>query len=484
MYLGLDVGTSAIKAVVLDDNDGLVAEAHVPLIVSRPGPLRSEQQPEAWWQAAEAAVLSINADVRARVSAIGLAGQMHGAVLIGDAGTPLRPAILWNDGRAQAECAELEARIPDSRRITGNMAMAGFTAPKLLWIARHEPEVFEQTRRILLPKDYLRLCMTGDFATDMSDAAGTLWLDVARREWSEAMLSACSLDRDAMPALFEGPDITGVLRAPVAQAWGMQRVPVVAGAGDNAAAAVGLGVVSANQAFVSLGTSGVVFVVTDAPAPSPERGVHAFCHTLPERWCQMSVMLSAASCLDWAARLLGLAGAPALLSAAEQAEGSGGVIFLPYLTGERTPHANPAAKGVLFGLTDCTGPGQIARAVVEGVALGLRDGVDALRAAGSDPQDFQVAGGGGRSAFWCGLIASALGRPLILGPHSEAGPAFGAARLARAALAPGSELAGQVTTELRRLEPEPRMIEHFDARLSRFRRLYGQLKEDFKDAHA
>jgi len=478
MFLGIDIGTSAVKAVLVADGD-VVAQSSAPLAISRPHALWSEQDPESWWLATEVAVAALDPDLRAVVQGIGLAGQMHGATLLDRADWPLRPAILWNDGRAAAECAELETAEPRSRTITGNIAMAGFTAPKLLWLRRHEPEVFASTATVLLPKDYVRLRMTGYKASDMSDASGTLWLDVQQRRWSPEMLAATGLGENQMPRLYEGPGITGSLRPEIAQQWGMGQVPVAAGAGDNAAAAIGLGVANAGDAFLSLGTSGVLFVATDRFRPNAEQAVHAFAHALPGRWHQMSVMLSAASCLDWAAALLSLGGVEALLALAEAGQ-SDGVIFLPYLSGERTPHGNPHAKGVLFGLTASTGPAAIARAVLEGVAMGLRDGLDALASAGSEVGTIWMAGGGSRSSVWNRIIASALERPLALNAEGQVGPAFGAARLARLAVT-GEPVEAVCIPPTRTglVEPDPALSAQFAARLPIFRQLYRDLRPFF-----
>ena len=306
MFLGVDLGTSAVKAVVVDDEGAVVATAQAPLDVSRPHPLWSEQDPEDWWRAVEAAVGELAAAGRTSgVRAIGLSGQMHGATLLDEADRPLRPAILWNDGRSADACRVLEATAPASRRITGNLAMPGFTAPKVVWLREHEPEVAARLRRVLLPKDYVRLRMTGEAISDCSDASGTLWLDVGRRAWSSEMLAACGLDERAMPALVEGSAEGGRLRAEVAAAWGMDVVPVAGGAGDQAAGAVGAGVIRPGHASLSLGTSGVLFAADDTFRPNPERAAHAFCHALPGRWHQMSVILSAASCLEWVTRVTG-----------------------------------------------------------------------------------------------------------------------------------------------------------------------------------
>ncbi|WP_313448345.1 xylulokinase, partial [Pseudescherichia sp.] len=319
MYIGIDLGTSGVKAILLNEQGEMLASHTEKLSVSRPHPLWSEQDPEQWWLATNSALKALGQQQSlSGVKAIGIAGQMHGATLLDRDDRILRPAILWNDGRCAEECALLETAVPDSRQLTGNLMMPGFTAPKLLWVKRHEPEVFAQVAKVLLPKDYLRLRMTGEYASDMSDAAGTMWLDVAQRDWSDEMLAACGLSRDNMPALFEGSEIAGALLPEVAAGWGMPAVPVVAGGGDNAAGAVGVGMADAGQAMLSLGTSGVYFAVSNGFLSRPESAVHSFCHALPNRWHLMSVMLSAASCLDWAAALTGLGSVSALIAAAEQ----------------------------------------------------------------------------------------------------------------------------------------------------------------------
>src|SRR5271163_3555588 len=365
MYMGIDIGTSAVKAVVVDDTGSVVDQASAPLLVSRPHPLWSEQNPADWWAAANSAVSDLSLPLRGAVRAIGLSGQMHGATLLDRNYRALRPAILWNDGHSAPQCAELEEAVPEMTLITGNRAMPGFTAPKLLWVRLHEPEIFAATAKILLPKDYVRLRMTGETASDMSDSAGTLWLDVAKRRWSDTMLAGTGLDVSYMPELFEGNEITGELRAELAEAWGMARVPVVAGGGDNAAGAVGVGVVRPGDALLSLGTSGVMFLANDGYRPNPAGGVHTFCHAVPKHWHQMSVILSAASCVDWAARLCGVANAEAMFAlAASRNRPADSEIFLPYLSGERTPHNDPNAQGVLFGLTHETTAEVIAQSVL------------------------------------------------------------------------------------------------------------------------
>ncbi|HEY2465859.1 MAG TPA: xylulokinase [Steroidobacteraceae bacterium] len=483
MYLGIDIGTSAVKAAVVDDTGSVVDQASSALKVSRPHALWSEQDPADWWSAANNAVSGLALPVRKAVHAIGLSGQMHGATLLDKQHRALRPAILWNDGRSAEQCAELEAAVPEMTKITGNRAMPGFTAPKLLWVRRHEPKIFTDTALVLLPKDYVRLRMTGERASDMSDSAGTLWLDVAQRRWSPAMLAGTGLDESNMPSLSEGNEITGELRAEIAEAWGMARVPVVAGGGDNAAGAIGVGVVRPGEAFLSLGTSGVLFLANDGYRPNPAGGVHTFCHAVPQRWHQMSVILSAASCVDWAAHLCGLGTASALFAAAEaRNKPSDAEIFLPYLSGERTPHNDPHAQGVLFGLTHESSSAHIAQAVLEGVAFAFRDGMDALLASGAKIDSISVIGGGARSLYWGKILSAVLRRPLTYRDSGSVGPAYGAARLARM----GKEKAGieDVCTPpaiLHVAEPDERLSDLYAESLRRYRALYRNLKSLFSE---
>jgi xylulokinase len=482
VHLGIDIGTSSVKAVLVDEAGAVTDQASAPLPISRPRPGWSEQNPSDWCEAANLAVASLPRKGRRAVRGVGLSGQMHGATLLDASGRVLRPAILWNDVRSDVECREIEAAEPHSRTITGNLAMPGFTAPKLAWVRSHEPALFAAVRTVLLPKDYVRLRLTGDKATDLSDASGTLWVDVGRRQWSAPMLATTGLDEAHMPTLNEGPKPTGRLRADVADAWGTARVPVVAGGGDNAAGAVGVGVVNPGDALLSLGTSGVLFVAGDTFLPNPDRAVHAFCHALPGRWHQMTVMLSAASCVEWAATLTGAAGVGALLEKVE-ARGrlDGPEIFLPYLSGERTPHDDPRARGVLFGLTHESDAAAIGQAVLEGVAFGVADGLDALVQAGATIGPISVIGGGARSVWWGRVLAAALRRPLVYRDSSEVGPALGAARLAR--LGVGGEAIDEVCLPppVRAvIEPDDRDIECLAGKRDRFARLYRDLQERFR----
>ncbi len=446
MYIGIDIGTSEVKALLLGPDQRVVGSAGSPLTVSRPHPGHSEQDPADWWtatQAALAALRTAHPAEYAATEAIGLSGQMHGAVLLDAQDRVLRPAILWNDTRCAAECAEMMAELPTLSDLGGSLAMPGFTAPKLRWVARHEPEVFRRVAKVLLPKDHVRLMLTGEHVSDLSDASGTLWLDVRRRDWSDELLALTGLTRAHMPRLVEGSEASGRLTTDVARALGLRPGTVVAGgAGDNAASAVGMGAVEAGQGFLSLGTSGVLFVVTPDYQPNPSSATHAFCHAVPGRWHQMSVMLSAASALQWVADLLGAANAgdvatrAAALSASER---EASPLFLPYLSGERTPHNDAKVRGSFHGLDFDTDAARLGYAVMEGVSFGLLDGLAALNAAGSTVSRLSLVGGGARSAFWAQMLASALDAEIVTHGGSAVGGALGAARLG--ALAVGAPMA-------------------------------------------
>jgi xylulokinase len=485
MYLGIDLGTSCVKVIILDDNDKLVAQASSPLIVSRPAPLWSEQNPSDWWEATNLAIAELRQSYAAelqKIKAIGLSGQMHGATLLDDNNAIIRPAILWNDGRSEQQCKTIEAREPNTRSITGNIAMPGFTAPKLVWLKENEPENFNKVAKILLPKDYLRFLMTGDFASDMSDSAGTLWLDVAKRQWSEQMLAATDLSIDQMPTLFEGTDITAYLKKDIAAKWGMNEVPVIAGGGDNAAGAAGIGVINPNEAFLSLGTSGVYFVANETYQPNPDSAVHTFCHCLPNTWHQMSVVLSAASCLSWVTQLTGISDERTLLEEVEKLDFStpSPVMFLPYLSGERTPHNNPNAKGVFFGLDHNTDAATLGRAVLEGVAFAFADGQQALLAAGTKIEQVSVIGGGSRSVLWGRILASVLNKPLTYRKGAEVGPAFGAARLAKIGVTKIAASDVCVASEIDFvIEPEQNLQNYYAIQHKKYQQLYQSLKEHF-----
>ena len=479
MYLGLDLGTSAVKAVVMSEAGDVVAEAAEALAVARPGPRMSEQKPDDWWRAACEAVAALR-EYAPRIRAIGLSGQMHGAVLLDRRGDVLRDAILWNDGRSQAECVALEAAV-DVAGITGNRAMPGFTAPKLAWVRDHEPDIFARIKTVLLPKDYLRYRMTGEFVSDLSDASGTLWLDVGGRRWSATMLAATDLRESHMPHLVEGSEVAATLHPGIASEWGMATVPVVGGAGDQAAGAIGAGAVVAGVSFVSLGTSGVYFVPDVVYRPNPAGGVHAFCHALPGMWHQMSVILSAASALTWVTRLTGAASEQALIDEIERSNArDSSLYFLPYLSGERTPHNDPNALGAFVGLHHDVGRAELGYAVLEGVAFALADGQGVLNDAGAHIGDVSVIGGGSRSLFWGRILSAALGRPLTYREDAAVGPALGAARLAALGHAGGTAVdvcpQSPAVADVSATGDE---IERSAARLATYRGLYDDLRLRF-----
>ncbi|MGL4766840.1 MAG: xylulokinase [Formosimonas sp.] len=477
MFLGLDYGTSEVKALLMNEAGEIIGTQGATLTVSRPQPLHSEQNPHDWWAATLAALAALRAQHAAafgQVRAMGLSGQMHGAVLLGAAHEVLRPAILWNDARSHVECAELTAAVPNLHDIAGNLAMPGFTAPKLLWVAKHEPEIFAQTRTVLLPKDYIRFLLTGQMVSDMSDAAGTLWLDVGQRDWSDELLAATGLSRAHMPRLVEGSASSGELLPEVAAQLGLPAgVRVAGGGGDNAASAVGIGAVAAGDGFISLGTSGVLFVVNDAYRPNPAAAVHAFCHALPNRWHQMSVMLSAASGLRWLCQTVGVPEAELLAEVEALSDVAHAPIFLPYLSGERTPHNDPHAQGAFFGLTFATTRAHLAYAVLEGVAFGLLDGLNALRSAGTQVGELSLVGGGSRSDYWAQLLADVLQVTIHTHVGSQAGGALGAARLA--ALATGLAEAEVCVKPPIAATFTPRPFD--TVRYERFKRLYPVLRD-------
>jgi len=484
MDLGIDIGTSEVKVVLIDDAQRVIGQTHAAVPISRPQPLWSEQDPADWWRAsvdALAQMRSAHPAEYAAIRGIGLSGHMHGATLLDAHDQVLRPAILWNDGRSHAQCAELEARAPDSRRITGNIAMPGFTAPKLMWVAQHEPDVFKRTARVLLPKDYVRLLLTGEAVSDMSDSAGTLWLDVAKREWSDVMLHATQLTRAHMPRLAEGSEASGTLLPVIAEQLGLRPGVIVAGgAGDNAASAAGIGVAAPGTAFLSLGTSGVYFVANAAYSPNPARAVHAFCHAFPDTWHQMTVMLTAASALRWLRTLTHADSEAQLVAEAEALPlGTRVPLFLPYLSGERTPHNNPHACGVFFGLTHDHARGHLARAVLEGVAFAFLDGQQALLDGGAQIDTITLVGGGSRSAPWAQVLADTLGRRLDRRSGAEVGAALGAARLGR--LARTKESVAAVCTAppiTDSFTPDALQGESLATRHEQFQRLYAKLRDE------
>ena len=455
----------------------MIASESRPIATASPQSGYYEQDPAQWIDAAFATLDALKAshgNELAAVEGIGLSGQMHGATLLDASSKPLRPCILWNDGRSAAECRILEQRWPALRATTGNKAMPGFTAPKLLWVATHEPDIFAATKLVLLPKAYLRLVLSGEAVEDVSDASGSLWLDVARRDWSDAALAATGLSRNHMPRLVEGYAPAARLRGELAQRWGMARPPIIAGgAGDNPAGAVGIGAIGPGTAFVSLGTSGALLAPTDRIAANPDRVVHTFCHAIPGMWIQAGAILSAASCLAWAARLFGVSEAELLAPLGSQPRAPSPVSFLPYLAGERTPHDDPDVRGMLDGLSHGTDRAAIVQAVLEGVAFALADCRDVLADAGIAIAEADVIGGGSRSPFWLSVLANVLNVPVHRFAGGETGAAFGAARLGR--LAVTGEAIPAICTRPQRVEtfePDAKLVDAYAERLPAWRELY------------
>jgi xylulokinase len=479
MYLGIDIGTSSLKAVLIDGDQRIVASRSEGLEVSRPHPGWSEQDPESWWTACLAVLDGLAKDhpkEMAAVKGIGLSGQMHGATLLDASDKVLRPCILWNDGRSAEEAAEISK---PSERITGNIAMPGFTAPKLIWVKRHEPEVFAKVKTVLLPKDYVRLRLTGDKASEMSDSAGTLWLATPERAWSDEMLTLTDLDRSQMPELFEGSAVTGTLKPDLASRWGMTgKVVLAGGGGDNAASGCGVGAVAPGTGFISIGTSGVVFVTADRYRGNPAGAVHAFCHAVPGTWHQMGVALSAAGSLEWLAGVLDADPGDLVAPLGETPAGPSSILFLPYLSGERTPHNDVSVRGAFFGLDQAHGRKDMTQAVLEGVAFSFKDCLDVLTMPLSDPKRLIAVGGGSRSRYWLRTIATVLNLPIAVPADGDFGAAFGAARLGLVAAENADPFEVCAPPAIREvIEPIPDLVEVYAAAHATYSDLYPAIKE-------
>ena len=468
MYIGLDLGTSGLKGILIDDDQKVLAEAVAPLTVQRPHEGWSEQAPESWITAAEAVLDKLSAYGLSAVRGIGLSGHMHGATLLDAKDDVLRPCILWNDTRSHEEAAELDGD-PIFRRVTGNIVFPGFTAPKLVWLHKNEPDVWDKVAKVLLPKDYIRLWLTAEHVSEMSDAAGTAWFDTGKRDWSDELLKATGLTRAQMPRLVEGSAVSGTLRGELVSRWGLPKTVVVAGGGgDNAAAGVGVGVVKAGQAFVSLGTSGVLFAANDGYQPDPETAVHTFCHALPNTWHQMGVILAATDALNWYATLVGQTAAT-LTNEVGPLQAPGKTLFLPYLGGERTPLNDSAIRGAMLGLEQQTDRIAGTRAVLEGVTFAFRDSRDALAATGTKLESLLAVGGGAKSDYWLKAIATALDCPVLVPAAGDFGGALGAARLGiMAATGAGGEIA-TLPPIARTIDPDTSLTAAFDAGHARYR---------------
>lgn len=480
MYLGLDLGTSGVKAMLIDGDQRVIGSATGGLDVSRPHPGWSEQDPAHWIRATEEAVGALKASHPAELAAvrgIGLSGHMHGATLIDASDAVLRPCILWNDTRSFAEAAALDAD-PRFRALTGNIVFPGFTAPKLAWVKNNEPEIFAKVAKVLLPKDYLRLWLSGEHISEMSDSAGTSWLDTGKRAWSAELLAATDLSEDQMPRLVEGTEQGGTLRAELAAEWGMGAGVVIAGgAGDNAASACGMGTVAEGQAFVSLGTSGVLFAANGAYLPKPESAVHAFCHALPNTWHQMGVILSATDALNWHAKVTGRTAGELSAEVGDVLHAPTGVTFLPYLSGERTPHNDAKIRGAFIGLGHESGRAELTQAVMEGVTFAIRDSLEALKSAGTSISRVTAIGGGSRSRYWLASIATALDMPVDIPADGDFGAAFGAARLGLVAATgadPLSVFTAPETAET--VEPVADLTAAYEAAYHRYRALYPAIR--------
>lgn len=482
-YLGIDIGTSGVKALLMDRAGKALGEATAKAVEPvRPHPGWSEQNPRDWWDAVTKALDSLSKShptEMAAVRGIGLSGHMHGATLLGANDEVLRPCILWNDGRSAAECGEMEAANPRLRDIAGNIAMPGFTAPKIAWVRKHEPEIFAKLKKVLLPKAYVRLLLTGTYVEDMSDAAGTLWLDVGKRDWSDELLALTGLNRSHMPDLVEGSASSGTLKPELASRWGMGKNVVVAGgAGDNAAAACGIGAIQPGEGFVSLGTSGVLFVSNDRFRPNTAGAVHAFCHAVPNTWHQMGVILSATDSLNWLSHITGKGQAE--LSAAAEANfiGPGEEIFLPYLSGERTPHNNAGARGSFVGLSHLSDQARLAQAVMEGVTFAFRDCQRVLKDAGTTFGQLLAVGGGSRSALWLKLIATNLDTEIALPEDGDFGGALGAARLGLCAAEVADPAEVMTMPGIKQvIKPDASLRDAYTAQYERYRALYPAIEE-------
>lgn len=479
MFLGLDLGTSGLRGLLVDADQRLIGVAEAAYDIAHPYEGWSEQNPADWVTACTSVIGQLRTDharAFAALRGIGVSGQMHGAVCLGADDAVLRPAILWNDTRSHQEAATLDAT-PKVRALSGNIVFPGFTAPKLLWLEAHEPEIFACISKVLLPKDYLNFWLTGRHVSEMSDAAGTSWLDTGKRAWSGDLLSAGHMRRDQMPDLVEGCEVAGKLRGALASDWGVNGVKVVGGAGDNAAAACGTGAMRDGAGFVSLGTSGVLLAARDSYAPDAASAVHSFCHAVPDQWYQMGVILAATDSLNWLARLTGHSADALSVNLGKRINGPGKATFLPYLSGERTPHNDSEIRGAFAGLDIASGPEELTQAVMEGVAFAFRDSLRALQSTGASLDHVLAIGGGAQSPYWVELMATVLELPLSLPAKGEFGAALGAARLAICG-ATGARPDTVMTAPdiAKTIAPRADLIPAYAEKYASFRALYPSLK--------
>jgi len=485
MYIGIDLGTSAVKIVLVNQDQVVVASTNRPFSIDRPKPGWSEQDPEVWFDSVAAGLDELarkNGKHMAQVQSIGLSGQMHGVVLLDKYDASVRPAILWNDSRSTAEASELNQKYPELIETAGVRAMPGFTGPKLLWLSRNEPDTFTSARYLLFPKDYLRLQLCGERSTDVSEAAGSWLLDQRNRSWSNKSIMACAAKNLTLPEVFESAQPTGTLEPGLAKRWALPPgVIIAAGAGDVASGCVGVGAVDEQHGLISLGTSAQVVISSGEFKPQTEKLVHTFCHALPDKWFQMAALLNGTSVLDALSRWTGGAEVGSMISSVEKRfNGPGRLLALPYLSGERTPHNDSEIGGAIVGLRHSSTTEDITLAFLESIAFSLADGLAALEVGDNRPVQMALIGGGSKSAFLSGLIASVLNIPTVKHTSAELGPALGAARLAR--LAVTGENFSEVITPLpiqRIFEPDANLHQQYEPRLKEFQRLYKALRDDF-----
>jgi xylulokinase len=498
--LGIDIGTSGTKTLICDEDGKVLATAMAEHPISSPKPGWSEQNPQDWWAATIAATKAVMKKAKAKpadIGGIGLSGQMHGSVFLGDGPKPLRPALLWNDQRTSEQCAEIESKAGGREaliELVANPALTGFTAPKILWVRQHEPKIYAKAKHILLPKDYIRYLMTGEYATEVSDASGTLLLDVVNRKWSDKLLGLLQIDSALMPRLHESPEITGTLNAQAAASLGLRTgIPVVGGGGDQAAGAVGNGIVTAGIVSATLGTSGVVFAHSDSPTRDPQGRVHTMCHAVPGKWCVFGCMLSAGGSFQWYRNQLGtseIAEAKKkkidpyelLVAQAQKAPpGSEGLFFLPYLTGERCPHPDPTARGGWIGLTSRTTRAMLIRSLMEGVTYGMRDALEVMKQMGIPITQVRASGGGARSDFWRHLQADVYQQPLVITNAAE-GPAYGVALLAGVGTGVWSSVEEACKASIKtvaKITPSKKLAAIYEKHFRVYDKLYDDLKARF-----
>lgn len=476
MYLGLDLGTSGLKALVTDETGSVLATSHAKCRVSAPQAGWSEQEPSEWVDALKSVLADLSADIRSNIRAISFSGHMHGAVVVDEHGAPLRPCILWNDTRSAEQAAKLDA-MPQVRDLSGNIVFPGFTAPKLCWLAENEPETYALIHKVLLPKDYLLYWFTGRFVTDMSDASGSSWLDVGNRTWSDHLLDASNMRRDQMPDLLEGTDVVGPILANRQAELALPKgIKVVAGGADNAVSACGVGVVDEGQGFVSLGTSGVLLAGKGRYAPAPETALHTFCHAIPDQWYQMGVILSATNCLNWLAKVLDTSPQKLSMLCDAPVSGPSKLTFLPYLSGERTPHNDTDVAGAFLGLGLDTTATDMTQAVMEGVCFAMRDCLEALKTTGTTLDEILAIGGGTRSEFWLHTMANVLNLRLAIPKQGDFGAALGAARLAM--IGDGHAIKDVLTPPdiARIIHPDPNLVPRYQQKYQTYKRAYPGIK--------